>query len=109
MLYTDFRPDRPRHLTTINDQTYRATAPKVSPWHVVEGWTLGTAFWDIMHVLYLGTARDLIPSLLGDFAEKNMLGDPTRSLDEQLRTFSVEMNRVFKANGSLRLCLGLLL
>ena len=46
MWYFDFRHDRPRHLTVIDDHTYRATAPKLSPWAQIDGWTLGTCLHD---------------------------------------------------------------
>ena len=98
MWYFDFRSNRPRHLTTINHTTYMATAPEVSPWSQVSGWTLGTSFHDWMHTCYLGTARDLIPSLLQDWLDFELLGQNNIPLDRRLRTFSLSMHKDFKEN-----------
>lgn len=98
MWYMDFRADAPHTLTCINDATYKATTLKVSPWTEIEGWKLGTAMHDLMHVVYLGTARDLIPSLLQDWLDHGCLGSCDRPVDERLRSFSLEMIRTFKKN-----------
>ena len=98
--YFDFRDSSPRHMTRIDDTTYRQTAKEISPYHLIQGWKLETCLRDIMHVVYLGTARDLIPSLLGDWLESphNVLGDPAESLDIRLRRFSMEMHATFRTN-----------
>lgn len=100
MWYFDFRHDRPRHLTVIDDHTYRATAPKLSPWAQIDGWTLGTCLHDWMHTVYLGTAKDILASLLQDWldSDSDLLGDSTIPLNRRLRTFSIGMHKDFKAN-----------
>ena len=98
MWYFDFRNDRPRHLTYITDRTYRATTLELSPWTQVDGWTLGTCLHDWMHSVYLGTARDLLPSLLQDWLDLGLLGDNTISLHRRLRRFSIRMQQDFKTN-----------
>ena len=97
MTYKDFRPNLPRYLTRINHETYMRTTPAafLSPWRVLPGWSLESCLHDMMHVVYLGTARDLIPSLLGDFLECGVLGSPDLSVDYRLKLFSIEMNRFF--------------
>lgn len=98
MWYFDFRANRPRHLTTIGDATYRATTLLISPWAQVEGWTLESCFHDWMHLVYLGTAKDLIPSLLQDWLDMGFLGDASIPVDRRLRTFSISMHKGFKEN-----------
>lgn len=96
MNYKDFRLDGPRHLTRINDDTYRKTCTEISPWSVIPGWCLDAATYDFMHIVYLGIARDLIPSLLGDWISCGVLGPAGESVDHRLRAFSIEMNNFFK-------------
>lgn len=96
MLYVDFRDSCPRHLTVIDDATYRQTCKTLSPYACIPGWTLGTCLRDLLHVVFLGTAKDLVPSLLADWLDHGLLGDPTTALDSRLRSFSLEMHQVFR-------------
>lgn len=96
MWYCDFRASSPRHLTQIDDGTYKRTANPISPYHCIPGWKLGTCLRDLLHVVFLGTAKDLIPSLLADWLDHGLLGGPRMSIDDKLRCFSLEMHRVFK-------------
>lgn len=80
----------------IDHETYIQTAKVVSPYSVITGWTLGTCLRDVMHVIYLGTAKDLIPSLLADWIDAGLLGGPHMPVNHRLRIFSLEMHRVFK-------------
>ena len=102
MCYKDFRLESPRWLTRINHDTYMRTTPPraISPWHIIPGWSLESCLHDIMHVVYLGTGRDLVASLLGDFLECGVLGPPHLSVDHRLRLFSIEMNKFFKSEKS---------
>lgn len=104
MWYFDFRNDRPRHLTYITDRTYRSTTLELSPWTQVDGWTLGTCLHDWMHSVYLGTARDLLPSLLQDWLDLGLLGDNTISLHRRLRRFPFECNKISKPTSRSLIC-----
>ena len=99
MCYKDFRLESPRWMTRINHDTYMRTTPPraISPWHIIPGWSLESCLHDIMHVVYLGTGRDLVASLLGDFLECGVLGSSDLSVDHRLRLFSIEMNKFFKS------------
>ena len=96
MWYCDFRESSARHLTTIDDHTYRQTCKVISPYACIPGWTLGTCLRDLLHVVFLGTANDLIRSLLADWLDHDLLGGPRMSLDDRLRSFSLEMHSVFR-------------
>ncbi len=87
MWYCDFRASSPRHLTQIDDATYKRTANPISPYHCIPGWKLGTCLRDLLHVVFLGTAKDLIPSLLADWLDHGLLGGPRMSVDDKLRCF----------------------
>lgn len=80
------------------------TCDNVSPWHQVPGWRLDTCLHDLMHVVFLGTARDLISSLLADFLEHGVLGDVGEPINTRLRKFSLDMHKAFKSEKSLGLC-----
>lgn len=61
----------------------------LSPWHVIDGWNLGVCFHDPMHVMYLGTCRDLYASALGFWVFNGFFG--VGSVAEKLRTFSYDL------------------
>lgn len=71
------------HTDYINNDT------PLSPWRVVEGWHLHSCFHDPMHVLYLGTCRDLYASCLGYWIRKKYYGHG--ALAVRLREFSCEL------------------
>lgn len=96
MNYQDFR-DGPRQQTFLNDATYRRTASIISPWHKVPGWSLHTCCHDLLHVVYLGTAKDMIGSLLADWLEHDLLEG--RTVDDKLKRFSIEMHANLRAEG----------
>ena len=54
-----------------------------------------------MHVIYLGIAKDMIPSLIADWLDHNVLGPPGVSVDDRLRSFSLEMHQVFRREKTL--------
>ena len=47
-------------------------------------------------MIYLGIAKDLIPSLLADWLDHGLLGGPHMTVNGRLKLFSIEMHRVFK-------------
>lgn len=94
MQYEDYRLDQPRHLTRISDEVYRATCSTLSPYAKIPGWRLENCLHDILHVVFLGVAKDLIPSILAEWLEKRMLGPG--DVNTCLRRFSLEMHQVFR-------------
>ena len=50
-------------LTNINHVMYlQRDAGSLSPWLAVDGWSLETVSFDFLHVVYLGTGRDVFAS-----------------------------------------------
>ena len=50
-------------MTQISHETFlNLDAQNVSPWSIVDGWRIETVGFDLLHNLFLGTARDLIAS-----------------------------------------------
>ena len=72
-----------------------------SPWRVVTGWCLETVFHDPMHVLFLGTCKDLYASMLGYWARNGYLGSGT--LNEVVRDFSQDLKEKSGQQGRLGL------
>ena len=63
---------------------------QLSPWRWVDGWHLSTAFHDPMHVMFLGTCRDLYGSCLGYWL-RNKYYDAQGSLADMLLKFSNDL------------------
>lgn len=69
MNYKDMSEHPPYKLAKMDHATYMRTQP-VSEWSVLPGWSLHTCVYDVMHNLFLGTARDYIPSSVRVLLEK---------------------------------------
>ena len=74
----------------------------MSPWVCVDGWHLGTCFHDPMHVLWLGTCKDLYSSILAIWLRKTDFGGSGNSA-ERLRVISHELKRECKKHRFLAL------
>ena len=61
MNYKNFSADAPFLLTTIDHDTYVNTTPaaELSPWTAMPGWKIENTFFDWMHVVLLGVAKDV--------------------------------------------------
>ena len=100
--YKDFSPSA-RYATSLRDHDMylqRTRLSDVSPWTAVAGWRLETVSFDVMHVVQLGVARDLIPSCLRLLRLLGHGYTDGESDDEFLRRFSIEMNHTCKLQGS---------
>lgn len=74
LLFQDFRPDALHKLTRFADLGYRrAFALNLSPWAIVPGWSLNLTLKDLMHVLFLGCARDHCASHIVVWLESGLL------------------------------------
>ena len=82
------------------DREYRASVPKISPWSQVPGWNVHSVFHDPMHVLYLGTCRDMYGSCLGYWLREGYDGGDG-DLSTRLRRFSIELKSESKKNQRL--------
>lgn len=76
----------------------------LSPWRIIDGWHLGTCFHDPMHVLYLGTCRDLYASALGFWVRNGHYGEG--SLTNKLRSFSSELKSKSRQQKNLPMAFG---
>ena len=60
-----------------------------SPWMAVQGWHIKSCFHDPMHLVFLGTCRDLYASSLGFWIRNDFFGSGT--LADRLAEFSMKM------------------
>lgn len=70
-------------------EDYLRSPHTLSPWLQVDGWHLKNAFHDPMHVVFLGTVRDLYASSMGFWMRKNFFGEGT--LANKLNQFSRDL------------------
>ena len=62
--YKDLTLNAPYTTTTVSHEEYLRTSGKVSPWVAVKGWRLETCSFDLMHLVFLGVAKNHVPSCL---------------------------------------------
>lgn len=99
--YKNMNPSAPYAATVINHDQYIAATRDPSPWINVEGWQLETVTFDFMHVVYLGIARNLIPSCLKMLQLQGYGYEPGETDDMFLKRISVEMRETCKSQKCL--------
>ena len=63
MNYKNFSDSKAWDLTVLSHQAYlHLDQFSLSPWRIVPGFKIETMTWDLLHNIYLGTARDLVGS-----------------------------------------------
>lgn len=63
MNYKNFGSSEAWSLTSIDHHGYlHLHKETLTPWLAVEGFTMDTMMWDLLHNIFLGTARDLVAS-----------------------------------------------
>ncbi|CAK9082764.1 unnamed protein product [Durusdinium trenchii] len=99
MVFKDMRPTAPYRTTTVSHAEYLRTASRISPWAVVKGWSLETTSFDLMHMIFLGIARDYVPSCLKILRLMGYHYEPGETDEEFLRRTSWEMKLDCKSYG----------
>ena len=70
-LYTDFSAAALWRETILDAEAYVQTC--TSPWATISGFRPELLHWDLMHIVYIGFARDVIGSMLGEFVLQGLL------------------------------------
>lgn len=101
--YRNFGKDAAWPMTQINHETYLSLdARNLSPWSVVDGWRIETVGFDILHNLFLGTARDLIASSIRTFISYGVYPEfEGHDLDTILDFIHREMHQACAEHGFL--------
>ena len=70
LMFTDFRPNAPWTQTLRDHGTYLAETPLAqrSPWLGVPGFDINRVKFEVAHTILLGIAKDVVGSILLDFA-----------------------------------------
>ena len=66
--------------TYFSHEGYMRTCGTPSPWAQVPGWTLHCAFFDLMHTVFLGTARLLLASAVHTLFKNGLLNGATAEI-----------------------------
>ena len=99
--FKNMSPMAPYVTTCIGHAEYLARDPVTSPWCCVAGFQLETCTYDVMHLVFLGTARDHIPSCLKLMQHLGYCFQPGESDDMFLKRISIEMRTTCKQRGLL--------
>ena len=99
--YTNFTESAAYWLTELSHHDYVRHDARPSPWLHMPGFRLETVFFDMMHCVWLGSCRVLLASCLGFWHKESLLGPG--KLDENLKTFSIELKHRCKENQFLTL------
>ena len=99
LLFTDFSDAAAHLMTSISHSDYVRTHEPLTPWLNMPGFCIQTSFFDVMHCIWLGTAKDLYASALGFWHRSNCLVG--NNLSECLQNFSQRMKAAFKAQKML--------
>ena len=90
--FKNFEMGAAHRISRLTHAEYLATSRTISPWSAVPGWHLRNQCRDIMHVVYLGTCRDLLASNIKVLATYDQLpGSAQDPLDDRLRQLSLQM------------------
>lgn len=91
MTYKDMAYDAPYAATCKDHWSYLQNAQQLSPWAVVPGWQFETLTFDMMHLVFLGVARNHVPSCLKILKLKGFHYDLGDSDQVFLKKVSFEM------------------
>lgn len=99
LYYADWNPGAAYMDTRIDHATYEASEMKPSPWLRVPGWSLHSCFWDQLHVVWLGFARDLAASIIVEFYLRGFVAGPEEEGYKRLTTIFRNWCRMRKIQG----------
>ena len=93
MTYKNFSNDAPYTSTCKDHSTYLRTARRVTPWAQVEGFQFQHLSYDVMHLIFLGVARNHVPSALKLLKILGYHYEEGESDDKFLQRASMEMKQ----------------
>lgn len=93
MTYKNTAKDAPYATTCIDHAEYMRTTRNLSPWCAIKGFQFETISFDTMHLIYLGIARNHIPSCLKLLKIWGFHYEPNETDAEFLKRVSLEMKQ----------------
>ena len=93
MTYKNFSNDAPYTSTCRDHSAYLRSAKRVTPWAQVEGFQFEHISYDVMHLIFLGVARNHVPSALKLLKVLGYHYEEGESDDKFLQRASMEMKQ----------------
>lgn len=101
MTYKNFAKNAP-HLATLKDHdSYIQSCKELSPWAAIPGFQYETLSYDLMHLVFLGIARNHVPSCLKILKLWGFHYEHGESDEDFLKKVSFEMKQDCKRRGQL--------
>lgn len=97
LVFKNFYEGAAHTLTHFTRIEYLRTSEFESPWEDMPGFDVRNCFRDPMHIIFLGTAKDLLASCLGYWCRNGYIEGP--NIQQQLRLVSVKQKQYCKAAG----------
>lgn len=91
--YKNMSPNAPYVGTEKDHNAYIRTARCISPWAVVDGWQYESVSFDMMHIVFLGIAKNHVPSCLKLLRHRGFYYEHGESDAEFLKRVSMEMKQ----------------
>jgi len=107
MTYKNTARDAPYVATFKNHDIYLRQAKRISPWSKVPGWSFDTLPYDMMHLVFLGIAKNHVPSCLKILKLWGYYYEEGESDDMFLKKVSYEMKQDCKRKRCLDVVLGI--
>ena len=99
MTYKNMSDDAPYAGTCIDHDAYVRTARRLTPWLAVEGFQFEHITFDMMHLVFLGVARNHVPSVLKMLKLFGFHYEEGESDEKFLQRASMEMKQDCKDHG----------
>lgn len=93
MSYKNFAKNAPYASTCKNHDSYVQSCKRLSPWAAVPGFQYETVSYDLMHLVFLGIARNHVPSCLKILQMLGYHYQQGESDEEFLKQVSFEMKK----------------
>ena len=95
--YKNMSRDAPYKRHTVPHQEYLRTARRLSPWCAIRGFQIESCSWDVLHLIFLGVARNHVPSCLKILHTLGYHYEVGESASQFLKRTSMEMKADCKA------------
>eukprot|EP00435_Cladocopium_sp_Y103_P011495 s710_g3.t1 len=99
MTYKNMSDDAPYAGTCKDHDDYVRTARRLTPWLAVEGFQFEHITFDMMHLVFLGVARNHVPSVLKMLKRFGFHYEEAESDEKFLKRVSMEMKQDCKDHG----------
>lgn len=97
--YKNMSPNAPYATTVKDHDDYIRSTTQISDWSVVQGWQYESVSFDMMHIVFLGIAKNHIPSCLKILRLRGFYYEHGETDQLFLKRVSMEMKQDCKEHG----------